>query len=488
MEFFFSLQVSIGKPVEKVDKVTLKVMVDKERKKVLYAEAGKDFVDALFSFLTLPLGTTARLVAKESNSEAVKFGSISSLYQSVADLDEKYLWSKTCKEMLLKPRNSMEGYCQQLKLNIDDTPIQYFGCENWEDCVGYKTGSNVSTLRNQKCHCGKLMNVGIGFTPSNSLSSSENGFVKETATFIIQDDLCVMPNDLGKSLCLLQMNGINDIADIERKTLIISKKEVIDLLKLSLISKTPLTDFIFKKEQFIGNSNPTFLSEIRFGKRLPSEVHKQMAVKLLVRKSNRKILFAIAEEDFADFLFSFLTFPLGGVLLMLEGFSSLSCIDILYKSVIEMNPDRCLRSQELKTSLCMPKFFPTFDVKNQILPIGTIVFNNNSSNRLLNFVDPKSTVSGGFSRGPLTIMVTDDLVVTPISSFDAVSYLERMKVPLNDVEEMVINVGLKEGLSILKASLTSTSALTNGLKDYIGEYNIQPNINDIKLMRNSYVG
>lgn len=39
--------------------VPLTFMVDKERKKVLYAEAGKDFVDVLFSFLTLPLGTIA---------------------------------------------------------------------------------------------------------------------------------------------------------------------------------------------------------------------------------------------------------------------------------------------------------------------------------------------------------------------------------------------------------------------------------------------
>jgi len=51
-------------------------MVVKERSKVLYAEAGKDFVDVLFSFLTLPLGTIAVLVAKESNIEAVEFGSI----------------------------------------------------------------------------------------------------------------------------------------------------------------------------------------------------------------------------------------------------------------------------------------------------------------------------------------------------------------------------------------------------------------------------
>jgi hypothetical protein len=109
------------------NKVTLRVMMNKERNKVIYAEAGKDFVDALFSFLTLPLGTIARLVAEESNIEAVRFGSISSIYQSVINLDEQCIWSHTCKEMLLKPRNSMEAYCQKMKLNIDNTePMQHF--------------------------------------------------------------------------------------------------------------------------------------------------------------------------------------------------------------------------------------------------------------------------------------------------------------------------------------------------------------------------
>ncbi|MCI24475.1 DUF674 family protein [Trifolium medium] len=79
----------------------MRVLVDNERNKFVYAEAGKDFVDAIFSFLTLPLGTIARLVAKESNVEAVRFGSISSLYQSVANLDQQYLWTHACKEMLL---------------------------------------------------------------------------------------------------------------------------------------------------------------------------------------------------------------------------------------------------------------------------------------------------------------------------------------------------------------------------------------------------
>jgi hypothetical protein len=52
-----------------------------------------------------------------------------------------------------------------------------------------------------------------------------NGFVKESVTFIIHDDLTVIPNDLGTSLCLLQKQGISNIADIEKKTILISKKE-----------------------------------------------------------------------------------------------------------------------------------------------------------------------------------------------------------------------------------------------------------------------
>ncbi|WJX82022.1 hypothetical protein P8452_64836 [Trifolium repens] len=131
-------------------------------------------------------GTIARLVAKDdSNIEAVKFGSISSLYQSVSDLDEdeQYLWSKTCKEMLLKPRNSMEGYCHQLKLMIDDsdTLMQYFVCGDWDDRRICSLWRNVSTFRNQKCSCGNVLNNRVAVPPT-FLISVENGFVKETAT------------------------------------------------------------------------------------------------------------------------------------------------------------------------------------------------------------------------------------------------------------------------------------------------------------------
>ncbi|CAI8612689.1 unnamed protein product [Vicia faba] len=68
--------------------VSLKLVLNEKGNKVLFAEAGKDFVDILCGLLTMPLGTIARLIAKESSIGPVTLGCFNSLYQSVADLNE----------------------------------------------------------------------------------------------------------------------------------------------------------------------------------------------------------------------------------------------------------------------------------------------------------------------------------------------------------------------------------------------------------------
>ncbi|KOM38005.1 hypothetical protein LR48_Vigan03g138700 [Vigna angularis] len=408
--------------------------------------AGKEFVDVLLSFLTLPLGTIARLVAKESNIQPVKVGSLSTLYESVSQIEEKFLWIQTCKEMLLQPRNSMEDYCQNIKLNIDETePKSYYFCENWLGCV--VKPSLVSTFRNQRCGCAKLMNRVVR---SLDILCLENGFVKESASFLVSDDLYIMPNVFGASANLFLKLGIEDMDILEEQIVDITKKEVVDLLKFSLISRTPMTDLILRKKQYLGNFTPISQNLLETGK-IPSVEGRKMVVKIQIRKSNGKILFAEAEEEFVDFLLSFLTFPLGGVLHMVEGFSS-----------------------ELKDKLTNPVCAPHFNLSNQILPIGVESFPCTYSyfGKSYNIVDPKSSTGEsssilGFVKGPIMYMVTDDLVVTPMSSISAVSYINTLKVPLFDLEERVISIGVKEGLGILKASLTSTFALTEGLKHLI---------------------
>lgn len=87
---------------------------------------------------------------------------------------------------------------------------------------------------------------------------------------------------------------------------------------------------------------------------MPSDEARQISVKVTLRKSNEQIMFVEAEDDFIDFDFSLLTFPLGGVLHMLQGFSSLSCVDNLYKGLSELSSDMFLVSEELKDKLTKP--------------------------------------------------------------------------------------------------------------------------------------
>ncbi|KAG6760273.1 hypothetical protein POTOM_036780 [Populus tomentosa] len=63
--------------------MSLKVLIDSKHNKVVFAEAGKDFVDFLLNLLALPLGTVIQLLTKST-----MIGCIASLYGSLEKLDE----------------------------------------------------------------------------------------------------------------------------------------------------------------------------------------------------------------------------------------------------------------------------------------------------------------------------------------------------------------------------------------------------------------
>ncbi|GAU34168.1 hypothetical protein TSUD_162680 [Trifolium subterraneum] len=96
-----------------------------------------------------------------------------------------------------------------------------------------------------------------------------------------------MPNVFGASLNLLQKLGVETIDAIEEQTVEIDNKQAFDLLKLSLISKTPLTDFILKKNQSVDNLNLRNNLEFLIGE-LPSDEDRQMSVEIMLRKSNEQ--------------------------------------------------------------------------------------------------------------------------------------------------------------------------------------------------------
>ncbi|MFS7965974.1 hypothetical protein Hanom_Chr09g00768401 [Helianthus anomalus] len=86
-------------------KISIKVIVDKVNSRVVYAEADYTFVDILFSFMTLPLGTIVRLLGKLDDKKFEALGSLNNLYQSLKDFPDCYLSSEECKPMLLNPRS-----------------------------------------------------------------------------------------------------------------------------------------------------------------------------------------------------------------------------------------------------------------------------------------------------------------------------------------------------------------------------------------------
>ncbi|KAK2972228.1 hypothetical protein RJ640_014286 [Escallonia rubra] len=469
------------------EKLTLKILVDKAQNKVLFAEAGEEFVDILLSFLTLPLGTIVRLLSMPSNSSQLKFGSLTTLYQSVSALQTEHFWTKVGKDMLLNPRNSAVAQCQKLKIDIDDTArTKYFMCPNRLNDKHF--GSHLlSTLEDVKCPCGSLMNTEIELVASAvRLQDSTSGvFVTEKASFIITDDLQIMPNLLGKTVALLFAKDMNVL---EERTLKVGVEEVLNLLRGSLLSKTPLTDLV-RQGPFSCN-----MVKSDTGKYLPRTTDsintncRRMTVKVLVQKSTKKALFAHVEEDFVDFLFSFLTIPLGSVVSLLGGECSLRSINNLYNTIRSLDAERHIKSQDLKDMLLEPMLAQNFLCKNQILPIREVeapplycVVGSRRSYLTdkqihsvilecsqITCIDPKNpnggtTLVGGYIKGPATFMVTDDFVVTPFLSLSIISALKRLNIPLGDVEEQEVSIGMEEALGLLKASLESTSALTDGL-------------------------
>ena len=68
---------------------------------------------------------------------------------------------------------------------------------------------------------------------------------------------------------------------------------------------------------------------------------------------------------------------------------------------------------------------------------------------VLTVMDPKShyndNSSGrGFLKGPEMFSITDDLIITPLSSVTGLSAVRTLKVPFSDIEEQIVYVGKEE--------------------------------------------
>ncbi|KAG5525784.1 hypothetical protein RHGRI_032165 [Rhododendron griersonianum] len=343
--------------------MSLKVLVEKEKNRIVFVEANKDFVDVLFSFLTLPIGTIVRLTREHFLKE--KIGCLNNLYESLEKFDEDFLSSEH-KGILLRPRCATDVYCRDLKVNlVECNKSKYYACCK-ADC------SFVSYYQNDSCPCGEAIYCEVNLL--DPVPEGGSGFIKPTVRFMITDDFQVLPMSTMAGLSLLANFGALDGSKIEERLLNIGK-----------------------------------------------------------------------DEEFPHLSFK-------------------GCLGNLYKSVHDFDVNKFYKSEEMKAILLDPKLAPGTSYNNKLIGIeeaANLSCSTLSSLFKTEYIDLSSEsplwevkIGGGLVKGPSMFMVTDSLSIAPLSPISGISLINRLKVPLSDIQEL-------ETLRLLVASLVSRSALTD---------------------------
>ncbi|KAL8239762.1 hypothetical protein R6Q59_016329 [Mikania micrantha] len=442
---------------EKEAKICVKVFIDKVKKRVLYAEADHTFVDILFSFMTLPLGTIVRLLGKLDDKSFEALGSLNNLYQSLEHFPDHYFAIKEHKRMLLNPTSVAYDYCRNLKLKIDDTvSIEHYVCD-YSKCshVGKLLSCNIpfgkASISRYCGVCGQQMGmkydcVGAGV------------FVSDTATFIITDDLRVEPYTSASCIRLLAYLGITDTNHVEERNIEMSSDQILHFFKMALVIDCPFTYLVFSNKKL---SSPEFVclqdnisvQHDWLNKEVSATSH--MVLEVFYQKSTRKLLFAEGKEDFVEFLFSFLSIPLGTLIgTLMNGASSVKCMDNILESISTMSVGRYLKSKNIKDMLLKPHIGHYYLSKNHVFSV--IVSDNKQK-------DQRTYEGLLIKQSSGVFLVTDGLKIIPSSSLSMIDILNKLKVSPEDIQGSEVNIGLKEGLSMLKTSLISYQTLTKSL-------------------------
>ncbi|PUZ66483.1 hypothetical protein GQ55_3G312700 [Panicum hallii var. hallii] len=260
--------------------LTMKLLVDSSplRRRVVFAEAGKDTVDFLFSLLAMPAGTAVKLLGKESMA-----GCMGNLYGSGEKLDDAYVHPDAankdavlCATVPTSPAAAGPNSSLLFRLPPEPTPVpapaprRLFVCgSNYTNCRGYVTevrGTRCPNCSNQITADAKL--VGLPPAPPPPVPAREatrRGFVQGGAvTYTVTDDLVISPMSNVSSIALLNACAVRDLGALQERTVQIGYKEGLEILRASLQSKTVLTDvFLGKKPPSMNNGRSTTLSSGR---------------------------------------------------------------------------------------------------------------------------------------------------------------------------------------------------------------------------------
>ncbi|KAL6523862.1 hypothetical protein OROMI_030957 [Orobanche minor] len=414
--------------------VDVSFVVNKQTKKVMFAQAKKDFLDILASFLSYPLGTLSDLVGKDN-----MVGSITILRACLETFNSSFFWNgNTARSMLLNPPNSAAKHFRYLAVKLEK-PAEYYLCP-----LHYSaTRSKLS-----KCTCPKWKLL---------LDDPHEGFVKNDDTiYMITDDLNVRPFSAMCSSIDFR-RGTNAVL-YEKLEMKLTKSEVEKLLWLTICSKNPLTNLVFGHQY-----------------------HELQEGWSGVSDSN---CWVVGEPNNINILIKIM----GAVVNAFGRRTSLGSIDTLYESIHELYENNLDDHPNLHTVL-HPRIAVEVSPNTTIFPIEeprtSLHFRGNYTPQ--NYLGRKKLVSyslleelseshhppdfqemslqydsarkagKGFLKESFVYMVQPDLNFERISPVFDIGFPEHFVVDISHVQEKHISIGINEFLMILKASLTGSS-------------------------------
>ncbi|XP_021719969.1 uncharacterized protein LOC110687643 isoform X1 [Chenopodium quinoa] len=172
--------------------VKLKLLVNSVTKKVVFAEAGKEFVDFLMGLMEIPLGSILRLLKQNSeNRDGNSNLSLEKLYESIYLFDESYLQKSDVRSSVLDPKFSSVTKVKQA--HVLQQLIQ--------------VNSNYSSY-------------------SQSSRDEIDGYVKGAANYMVKDDLSITPCSTISSINLFNIHGVKDISFLQEMTVEVDGKKV----------------------------------------------------------------------------------------------------------------------------------------------------------------------------------------------------------------------------------------------------------------------
>ncbi|KAE8794797.1 hypothetical protein D1007_30334 [Hordeum vulgare] len=406
--------------------VAVKLFINKEKKRVLFAESDKDFVDILFSFLTLPLGTIIRLFNRQS-----EIWCLDELYRSVESLGEEHFQTKDCKAMLLRPVNAAALHCDRLKVKVDDADL-----------------------------------TAIYITLGDGKQTADGIFSKGGWKFIITDDLQVAPSSTSLMFFLMDKLVLHEQLNIKEEVLHLNSNKIISLLRRALLSKHPLTGLYFDVAITpIGASSYQLPHTLFAPQAIEAEPKfKPISIRLVQTKDNSSVLYAEVKQDLVDLLFGLLCIPVGSVTKTYSQLSPNGCLDNLYKSV---NGAGCVK-EDCRSLLLCPKLAPFFGCSSNVLQVEELPWRCHNSPRSLYEMNPKSPKRGDeasygayVNGGSINFMVTDDLHIVDFSLAKSLQAIRAAKIPKGKLVEKELTLDKTQVLKLLRAAMVTRNALSS---------------------------